>query len=107
MKERMSIYVDARLKKRVEKDAENQSRSLNNYFERLIDKNTPPVDAVDRIHLEQGVSLDIAKRAWACCSEKEWLAKNYPEFKDIDPWDGSHEDVRRSLEKNAVKEVES
>lgn len=66
------------------------------------------MDHVKRLMKEYGVSEEIAQRAWDACCDGEYLSQcdALSEIDDeVDPWDGGHEELRREVESNAIREA--
>jgi hypothetical protein len=66
------------------------------------------MDPVKRLMKEYGVDEKIAQRAWDACCDGNYLSEVLSEYDDaIDPWDGKHEELRKEVEAEAVREAKA
>lgn len=66
------------------------------------------MDPVKRLMKEYGVDEKIAQRAWDACCDGQYLNEVLSEYDDdIDPWDGKHEELRKEVEAEAVREAKA
>jgi hypothetical protein len=64
------------------------------------------MDPIKRLMKEYGVDEKIAQRAWDACCDGNYLSEVLSEYDDeVDPWDGAHEELRREVESDAIKEA--
>jgi len=64
--------------------------------------------SAERLMKEYGVSFKVAKAAWDACCDGEYLSQcdALSEVDDeVDPWDGTHEGLRREVESDAIEEA--
>ena len=66
------------------------------------------MDHVKRLMEEYGVSKSVAQAAWDACCDGNYLSEVLSEYDDdIDPWDGKHEELRKEVEAEAVREAKA